>query len=76
MKNAMIFALILVLALSLLAGCRDTASGGSGSTDSNSDSRMMPDGDNGMATDGDGMIGDGIMDGSAGRNSQQRSAHY
>ncbi len=58
MKKVTVFALIFVLTLSLLAGCR------SGSNDTsapagNTNSTGNMGGTNGNATDGDGIIGNG-----------------
>ncbi len=72
MKKAMLFALILVLALTLLAGCRDKMDGGTNSTaGTNGDARILPDGNNGTISDGDGIIDDG-MD----LNRNSRTTHY
>ena len=62
MKKYMIIALILVLTLTLMAGCRRNTSGEtSNPTDGATilPTDMMPDPTNGNATDGDGFIGDG-----------------
>ena len=63
MKKYVIIALVLVLTLTLMAGCRRNTSNetadpsDSGATILPTD--MMPDPTNGNATDGDGFIGDG-----------------
>lgn len=63
MKKYVIIALVLVLTLILMAGCRGNNSGEtatpseSGATILPTD--MMPDPTNGNATDGDGFIGNG-----------------
>lgn len=63
MKKYVIIALVLVLTLTLMAGCRGNNSGEtatpseSGATILPTD--MMPDSTNGNATDGDGFIGNG-----------------
>ncbi len=62
MKKTITLLLILVLTLSLFAGCR----GGSAPEDMATEASkaiddMMPKGDNGRATDGDGFIGDGSI---------------
>ena len=63
MKKYVIIALVLVLTLTLMAGCRGNNAGEtatpseSGATILPTD--MMPDPTNGNATDGDGFIGNG-----------------
>ena len=69
MKKYVIIALVLVLTLTLMAGCRGN-SGGETATPSDSGATilptdMMPDSTNGNATDGDGFI-----DGGTGSNGQ------
>ena len=62
MKKYVIIALVLVLTLTLMAGCRrNTANETLGPSDSGATilpTDMMPDPTNGNATDGDGFIGD------------------
>lgn len=62
MKKYVIIALVLVLTLTLMAGCRgSTADETAGSSESGATilpTDMMPDPTNGNATDGDGFIGD------------------
>ncbi len=60
MKKMITLLLILVLTLSLFAGCRSgTTPEDMATTASEAINDMMPKGDNGHATDGDGFIGDG-----------------
>ena len=63
MRKYVIIALVLVLTLTLMAGCRGNNSGEtSGPSDSDATilpTDMMPDPTNGNATDGDGFIGEG-----------------
>ena len=63
MKKYVIIALVLVLTLTLMAGCRGNNSGETaGPSDSGATilpTDMMPNPTNGNATDGNGFIGDG-----------------
>ena len=60
MKKILALSLILVLALGLFAGCRGGATMEDMATDaSEAVNDMMPKGDHGRATDGDGFIGGG-----------------
>lgn len=59
MKKAILFVLVFVLTMCLMAGCRRGNNAESVADDvSNAASEMMPDGSDGAATDGDGIIGE------------------
>ena len=77
MKKYVIIALVLVLTLTLMAGCRRNTSGETaGPSDSGATilpTDMMPDPTNGNATDGDGFIGDST--GESGMENRGISGH-
>ncbi len=58
MKKAIILVLVLLMALTVFAGCR--SSSGSTTPSGNNSGKMMPDKGDGWATDGDGFIDDGM----------------
>ena len=59
MKSAIILIFVFVLTAGLMAGCRPGSTAESIATEaSNIASEIMPDADNGAATDSDGIIGE------------------